>query len=62
MDIWTRLLTKHTPEYFALALFGLSIIASVSGAIGMIVASVGIDSISGLTRFTLRLRCTMDSR
>ena len=50
------------PEYFALALFGLSIIASVSGdsilkglvsgAIGMIVASVGIDSISGLTRFT----------
>lgn len=50
------------PEYFAFALFGLSIIASVSGdsilkglvsgAIGMIVASVGIDSISGLTRFT----------
>lgn len=50
------------PEYFALALFGLSIIASVSGesilkglvsgAIGMLVASVGIDSISGITRFT----------
>lgn len=50
------------PEYFALALFGLSIIASVSGksilkglisgAIGMLVASVGIDNISGLTRFT----------
>lgn len=50
------------PEYFALALFGLSIIASVSGdsilkglisgSIGMLVASVGIDSISGITRFT----------
>ena len=50
------------PEYFALALFGLSIIASVSGesilkglvsgAVGMLVASVGIDSVSGVTRFT----------
>lgn len=50
------------PEYFALALFGLSIIASVSGdnilkglvsgAIGMLVATVGIDGVSGLTCFT----------
>lgn len=50
------------PEYFALALFGLSIIASVSGksimkglisgSVGMLVASVGIDSVSGMTRFT----------
>jgi len=50
------------PEYFALALFGLSIIASVSGksimkglisgSVGMLVATVGIDSVSGMTRFT----------
>ncbi|MCL2616086.1 MAG: tripartite tricarboxylate transporter permease [Defluviitaleaceae bacterium] len=50
------------PEYFALALFGLSIIASVSGksllkglvsgALGMLLATVGIDGISGMTRFT----------
>jgi len=50
------------PEYFALAIFGLSVIASVSGksilkglvsgSVGMILASVGIDSISGIGRFT----------
>ncbi len=50
------------PEYFALALFGLSIIASVSGksilkglvsgALGMLLATVGVDSISGKSRFT----------
>jgi len=50
------------PEYFALALFGLSIIASVSGksilkglvsgSLGMILAVVGIDKISGINRFT----------
>lgn len=50
------------PEYFALALFGLSIIASVSGksilkglvsgALGMLLASVGIDGVSGVSRFT----------
>ena len=50
------------PEYFALALFGLSNIASVSGksilkglvsgALGMWLASVGIDGVSGVTRFT----------
>lgn len=50
------------PEYFALALFGLSVIASVSGksilkglvsgALGMVLATVGIDKISGINRFT----------
>lgn len=50
------------PEYFALALFGLSIIASVSGksilkglvsgSLGMVLATVGIDKISGINRFT----------
>ena len=50
------------PEYFSLALFGLSIIASVSGksilkglvsgALGMLIACVGIDSVSGAARFT----------
>lgn len=50
------------PEYFALALFGLSIIASVSGksilkglvsgSLGMLLASVGIDGVSGVSRFT----------
>ncbi len=50
------------PEYFALAIFGLSIIASVSGksivkglisgGIGIFLAIVGIDSVSGTSRFT----------
>ena len=50
------------PEYFALAIFGLSVIASVSGesiikgiisgCLGMLIASVGIDKVSGVTRFT----------
>lgn len=49
------------PEYFALAIFGLSIIASVSGksiikgiisgSLGILIAMVGIDNISGVTRF-----------
>lgn len=49
------------PEYFALAVFGLSIIAGVSGkslkkglisgCLGMLLAMVGMDSISGTTRF-----------
>lgn len=51
-----------SPEYFALALFGLSVIASVSGksilkglisgGLGILLATVGIDSVSGLNRFT----------
>lgn len=50
------------PEYFALAIFGLSIIAGISGKsltkglvagfLGMIVATVGIDGSSGASRFT----------
>lgn len=50
------------PEYFALAVFGLSVIASVSGesilkglisgALGILIATVGIDAVSGVTRFT----------
>ena len=50
------------PEYFALAIFGLSIIASVSGksilkglicgGLGVLISTVGIDGVSGVTRFT----------
>lgn len=50
------------PEYFALAVFGLSIITSVSGGsvvkgimgglIGLFLATVGIDAMSGAVRFT----------
>jgi len=50
------------PEYFALAVFGLSIIASISnkniikglmaGFFGLIIASVGLDPISAIPRFT----------
>ncbi|WP_227378821.1 tripartite tricarboxylate transporter permease [Haladaptatus halobius] len=52
----------RSPEFFALAVFGLTIIANVSGdsltkgmiagLLGMLVASVGIDPISGYHRFT----------
>lgn len=51
-----------SPEYFAISFFGLSIIAFVSGknltkgiisgAIGVLLSTVGIDSVSGLSRFT----------
>ncbi|RFU64011.1 C4-dicarboxylate ABC transporter permease [Peribacillus glennii] len=50
------------PEFFALAIFGLSIITSISGksilkgliggAIGLFIATIGLDSITGMTRFT----------
>lgn len=50
------------PEYFALAIFGLSIIAGISGknlakglvagCLGVIVSVVGIDASSGAARFT----------
>jgi putative tricarboxylic transport membrane protein len=50
------------PEYFALAIFGLSVIASVSGSsiikgivsgcIGVLVSMVGMDLITGAARFT----------
>lgn len=49
-------------EYFALGLFGLVCVASVSGesivkgvlgaAIGMLLSTVGIDEVGGMTRFT----------
>jgi putative tricarboxylic transport membrane protein len=51
-----------SPEFFMLAVFGLSIIASVSGkslakgvlcgGVGLILSMVGIDNITGYTRFT----------
>lgn len=51
-----------SPEYFSLAIFGLSVIASVSGkslikglisgGLGILLATVGIDSVSGVARFT----------
>lgn len=58
-----RVALKFGPaEYFAIALFGLSVIASVSGknmtkglvagAIGMLVSMVGMDAVSGVPRFT----------
>lgn len=50
------------PEYFALAIFGLSVITSVSGdsilkgiisgCLGILIAEVGMDAISGVARFT----------
>ncbi|WP_105614344.1 tripartite tricarboxylate transporter permease [Vallitalea okinawensis] len=50
------------PEYFVLAIFGLTIIAAISansiakgifmGSLGFLIAMVGIDNISGVFRFT----------
>jgi putative tricarboxylic transport membrane protein len=50
------------PEYFALAIFGLSIIANISGksllrgliaaALGVLVSMVGMDPVTGIQRFT----------
>lgn len=58
----TIALKFSSPEYFALALFGLSIITSISGkslvkglisgALGILIAMVGIDAITGYSRFT----------
>ncbi|GIO20256.1 C4-dicarboxylate ABC transporter permease [Oceanobacillus oncorhynchi subsp. incaldanensis] len=55
-------LNFSAPEYFALAIFGISIIVSIStesvvkgligGVIGLSIATVGIDSVTGYTRFT----------
>ena len=51
-----------SPEYFALAIFGLSVIASVSGksiikglvsgGMGILLSTVGLDGVSGLVRFS----------
>lgn len=50
------------PEYFALALFGLSIVAGVSGdsllkgviagLMGLLIATIGMDPVTGTNRFT----------
>jgi putative tricarboxylic transport membrane protein len=50
------------PEYFALGIFGISIIASVSGeslvkgliggAVGLLIATIGVDNLTGHTRYT----------
>ena len=55
----------QSPEFFALAVFGLTIIASVSGdsltkgmisgLLGMLVASIGIDPLTGYHRFTFEV-------
>ena len=68
MLLWTApLLSKvalsfNSPEYFALAVFGMSMVTSLSsknitkgliGAVlGLILASVGMDSMTGVKRFT----------
>ncbi len=58
----TFALRFNAPEYFALAVFGLTIIAGISsknilkgllaGAIGLLIASIGLDPISSVPRFT----------
>lgn len=50
------------PEYFMLAIFGLSVISSVSGkslskglvmgCVGMLISTIGLDPVSGVYRFT----------
>jgi len=51
----------QAPDYFALSLFGLTIMAStdkdvvkglISGMIGLLISTVGVDDISGMNRFT----------
>ncbi|MDK2824803.1 MAG: putative tricarboxylic transport rane protein [Clostridia bacterium] len=55
-----------SPEYFWLAIFGLTIISSLSegnmvkgllgGALGLLLATIGIDPVTGHTRFTFGFR------
>lgn len=55
-------LTFSTPEYFAIAVFGLTIIASLSadspgkgiiaGLLGLFLATIGLDPMDGIPRFT----------
>ncbi len=59
-------LAFRAPEYFALAIFGLTIIASATskntlkglivGFLGLFISTVGADEIWGVTRFTFDLR------
>ena len=54
------------PEYFALAVFGLSIVANISGdslpkgivaaLLGIVICMVGMDPITGMDRFTFGIR------
>lgn len=54
------------PEYFSIAIFGLSVIASVSGGsiakgliggiLGIFVAIIGMDSVSGVIRFSFGIK------
>lgn len=55
-------LTFSTPEYFAIAVFGLTIISTlstesplkgiISGLIGLLIATIGLDPMDGIPRFT----------
>lgn len=54
-------LSFHAADYFALSLFGLTIMAStdkdvvkglISGVMGLLISTIGIDSIAGSDRFT----------
>lgn len=57
-------LSFSKPEYFALALFGISIITSVSsgsilkgligGLVGLFIATIGVDAMTGSMRFTFK--------
>ena len=54
--------TSHRPAYFSLGILGLSVIASLSqgslikglmaGIVGLMIATVGTDPVSGVNRFT----------
>ncbi len=58
-------LTFSTPEYFAIAIFGLTIISTLSthsplkgiiaGLFGLLIATIGLDPIDGIPRFTYGL-------
>ncbi len=54
-------LSFHAADYFALSLFGLTIMAStdqnivkglISGVFGLLISTIGIDAVAGLDRFT----------
>ncbi len=68
MLLWTAPLLSQvalsfsSPEYFALAIFGLSMVTSlssknitkglISAVIGLMLASIGMDTLTGVSRFT----------
>lgn len=63
-------LTFSTPEYFAIVLFGLTSVVSlgrgslpnaiISLCLGLLIATVGVDSIYGSTRYTFGLPLLLD--